>query len=631
MKTQAMQAISEQVNDRSFFRRARITGAASLAASLMLAGCGGGLGVSGGTTGGGTAAARGTVTGSVWGGRYGVSGATIQMYSVGSTGLASSTIPLITGTTVKTDLYGFFSIPAGAYNCTNGTEVFIASTGGDSAGTQGNVPANLNPHINLIAALGSCSYVLGNAANIVVDISEQTTVAAAYALAPFATDFSHIGAATAFDPGIVNAFATAQELANNGNGNAGGISATGAVIPVTAMNTLADIIATCVNTTGSAGQACTDLATATGATDSFGQALAFAKNPASTTLTALYAKTSTASPYQPTYATQPNDFAIAIKYVPGGTTLKTPYGIAIDASGNAWVTNESGTTVTEFGPQGTVLATPTATNLFGAQGVAVDRSGNVWVANTAGNSVVKYTITAGAVSATNSYTSGVNAPSAIAIDSAGNAFFANFNGNSVAEITAGGGTGGPFTGSGNITVPSAVAVDAAGNVYATSGQGTVVKLSNAGAYLSSASDSALQGPVGLAVDSGGHIFATGSTTGASVAGAVGEYTTTGAISAASPVQSGVNTPVGVAVDGTSAWIANSTTTGGLAQVKYGATTSASPSAGFLVQNATVNTPAGVAVDASGNVWVTNSGENTVSKYVGIAAAVKVPLAANVGP
>ena len=308
-------------------------------------------------------------------------------------------------------------------------------------------------------------------------------------------------------------------------------------------------------------------------------------------------------------------------------SLATPYGIAIDAVGNAWVTNESGTTVTELSTTGNSLATPTAAGLAGAQGVAVDRSGNVWVANTAGNSVVKFTLTSGAVTATNSYTAGgITAPSAIAMDSGGNAFVANFNGNSVTGLTSAGVAlgGSPFTGSSNnITVPSGIAVSPAGTVYVTSGNGSIVNLSNAGAFLATLNDGTLQGPVGVAVDASGRILATGFTTGASIGGALSQLTLGGTAVAGSPATSGIT----VASDGTTIWVANNTASGALAQFSHASSLPVSPIAGF----GSLSSPAGVAVDASGSVWTANSGSNTVSKFIGLAVPVTTPLAANVGP
>jgi DNA-binding beta-propeller fold protein YncE len=83
----------------------------------------------------------------------------------------------------------------------------------------------------------------------------------------------------------------------------------------------------------------------------------------------------------------------------------------------------------------------------------------------------------------------------------------------------------------------------------------------------------------------------------------------------------------VASDGTSIFVANNAASGGLAQVAYGATTALSPSAGY----GALSSPVGVAIDSSGSVWTTNSGSNTVSKFIGLAVPVVTPLAANAGP
>jgi sugar lactone lactonase YvrE len=277
------------------------------------------------------------------------------------------------------------------------------------------------------------------------------------------------------------------------------------------------------------------------------------------------------------------------------------------------------------------LSNNTTLGLNGAEGVAVDRSGNVWVANTAGNTVVKATVAGGAVTGSSSFTAGgVAAPAAIAMDSAGNAWVANFNGGSVTALTASGAalSGSPFTGNGLVSVPTGIAITSAGNVLVNSGSGSVINLSNAGAYVSTLTDNALQGSVGLAVDPAGDAIATGFTTGASTAGAVSMFGSSGAAAGVSPVSVGSVTPSGAAADGTSLWVANNVTSGGLVQLTYGSSTVTSPSAGF----GTLNAPQGVAVDASGSIWTANSGSNTVSKFIGLASApVATPLAANVGP
>jgi sugar lactone lactonase YvrE len=582
--------------------------------------------------------------GQVHGGQQPVGGATIQIYTVGTSGLKSASTPLIATALTSSDGSGVsnsnanpgnannslprgaFNIPAGSYTCTSstpGTEVYIVASGG-------NPGAGTNANLTLVAALGSCATLLANAGTTFISLNEITTVAAAYALAPFAADLTHIGATGSAPTGLVNAFANAAALANTTTGAAGGSNLpAGTVVPVTEINTLADVIAACVNTTGAATAPCASLFSATSASDTFSALLGMARNPGAAAITGLYTLSSASAPFQPTLSTAPTDFTVALSFT-GGGSLSAPYGLAFDAAGDAWITNEAGTAVTELSPTGAVLAKPTASGLIGARGIAVDRSGNVWVANTGGNSVVEFTLASGAVTGTNSYTAGgVNTPSGIALDSHGNSFIANLGGNSVTELNSAGvaQNGSPFTGAGNIASPSAIALDPSGSVYVTSAQGDAVKLTNTGTFSSVYSDSALQGPLALAVDPFSRVFLAGSVSGAAVAGAVSEFSAAGVSALSTPVTSGIANPVAAASDGASIWIANSVSSGGLAQLTYGASAATSPTAGF----GSLNTPVGVAVDASGSVWTANSGSNTISQFIGLALPVTTPLSANVGP
>jgi len=546
-------------------------------------------------------------------------GATIQLYTVGTSGLKSASTSMISST-VTTANDGSFSI-TGAYNCATlpATQVYITATGG-------NPGAGTNTAATFVAALGACTNLT---ASTYIWMNEVTTVAAAYALAPFAADILHIGASGSSPSGLVNAFTNAGVLANTTSGTPGGASlGAGVTVPVNEINTLANILAACVNTNGSSSSNCTALFSATGASDTFGAALGIAKNPGASAVTALYTMPPPASPFAPTLTVQPGDFTMAITST-GNGTLATPYGIAIDAAGDAWVANESGTKVSQVGVNGSSITTATATNLSGPQGIAVDRSGNVWVANTGGNSVIKFAVSSGIVLGTANFTvGGITGPVAIALDSASNAWVANLNGNSVTGLTSSGVaiSGSPFSGGGNITVPTAIAVGPSGAIYVTSGSGSVIDLSNAGAYVATLNDGTLQGPAGVAVDSSSRVLATGFTTGSSTGGALSLFTGGTAV-AASPYTSGITSPAGVASDGTSIWVANNTSSGGLAQFSYSSATPISPTAGY----GSLNGPVGVAVDASGSVWTTNSGANTVSKFIGLAAPVTTPVAANVGP
>jgi len=603
--------------------------AAALVLAALLCGCAGNIPANFGVA---TTASTSHVTGVVYGGQNPVVGASIQLYTVGTSGLKSASNGLISSPPL-TGAGGSFNI-SGLYNgcngATPGTEVYLVATGGNPGG-------GVNANLSLAAALGSCATLFANANTISLTVNEVTTVAAAYALAPFAADYLHIGASGTYPTGLLNAFSNATVLASNTRGAAGGDNlASGVTVPIAEIDTLANILATCVNSQGGSandGSSCGTIFAATGTTDTFNAALAMAKSPGAAAITALYNLSSTSSPFQPTLSntTPPNDFSVAISIA--NSNLATPYGLAIDASGNVWVANEGGATVSEFSTTGSALNSLAPAGLIGAKAVAVDRNGVVWVANTAGNSAFAFTFTGGTLSNTATYpasTYSLSAPSAVAVDSQGNAFFTNFNGNSVTGISSVGAliAGSPFTGNGNITVPSGIALDTAGNLYATSGSGSVLELTHAGAYSVTLNDGTLQGPVSVALDSSNRVLATGFTTGSAISGALSEFAG-GTASAISPATAtaGLSSPAGVASDGASIWVANSLAAGSLLQFVYGSATPVSPVTGF----GSLNLPVGVALDSSGCIWVTNSGSNTVTKFIGLAAPVVTPLAANVGP
>lgn len=575
------------------------------------------------------------ITGRVYGGQQPISGATIQLYTVGTTGLRSASTPLIASPPTS-GADGSFSI-SGDYSCANATYVYLVATGG-------NPGSGPNSAVSQVAALGTCAALQANAATTFIQLNELTTVAAAYALAPFAADYAHIGAEGAYPTGIALAFSNAALLVDIASGTAGGANlATGVTVPTAELNSLGNILASCVNTSSSGSAPCGALFSATSAGDTFGSALAIAKNAGAPAITGLYALPGAQAPFQPSLAQSgaPNDFTVAVTMAGSPGTLSTPYGLAIDGSGNAWVTNESGTTVAAFSPTGSFV-TATTDGLVGPQAIAVDKTGNVWVANTAGNSVVELTPPSNFVPGSgtvklggNFTTGGITGPTALAVDPSNNVWVANFNGNSVTALTNSGTPlpNSPFTGSGNnITVPTGIAIGSTGNVYVTSGYGSVVggavlngavvTLSSSGSFVSTLSQGSIQGPAAIAIDPAtNNTFLSGFTTGTNVAGALSEFAGGTSTQSSNPVTSGLSSPAGVAFDGTSIWVANSATGGGLAQLSYGATSPSSPASGF----GSLNTPVGVAVDPSGSVWTTNSGSNTLTKFIGLAAPVTTPL------
>ena len=360
----------------------------------------------------------GAMQGTVHGGQQPVSGATIQLYQVGSTGYGTGAAALLTST-VTSDAAGSFSI-TGKYTCTSGTELYLTATGGNPGLTQG----TNNAALALMAGLGLCDSLTPST---YISVNEITTVGAVWALSPFMTGTSAsivIGAPATNQTGLATAFADVAQIVNNSTGSTPGTALpTGAVAPTTEINTLADIVAGCVNSAGGSSVACSLLfanATPPGGaapSNTLAAALNIARNPGQN-VSALLGLANGTSPFQPVL-TAANDFTLGVTYQVGAT----PAAVAIDASNSVWVVNNAASSVTRLTHAG--------------------------VATT--------------------YTSGVGGlslPTSIAIDSSGNAWIPNTN-NSLTEISASG-TGSNFTG-GGLNLPKSVAIDGLGMIWVANG------------------------------------------------------------------------------------------------------------------------------------------------------------------
>ncbi len=589
------------------------------------------------------------VGGSVHGGQQPVVGATValMMPNTSQYGGAASVIASTT-----TDGGGSFMLPS--YTCpANSGLVYLLATGG-------NAGSGVNPALAEAAVLGPCS---GLSASTFVSVSEVTTVAAAYVLAPFASVTSlgtGIGAPLSNLQGLTNGFGPANNLVSLQNGQARAATAlAGMVLPQAELNTLADILASCVNSTGATGAAapCGMLFAAATPTsgvapaDTFQAALNIALNPG-TNVAALFGLVSASAPFQPTLSAVPTDFAVAIQY--NGAPITNSYGtqgIAIDSAGNAWIATgfvvESGATthaLTEISPAGIYLSGASgygSTNLQFPEGVAIDASNNVYVTDIYANKVLKFAANG---SLLNSFSpASLNAPSGIAVDTDGSLWIVNLR--TISHVTAGG-------------------VDAAGSPYATQPGGTDIVLNAAGVwssdygagqgangYLSNYSRSRMSSPVvsypvsgspvGLAFDSSGNLwYGTDASDGG---GIVGRFNASGGsnltpIAVAYPL-----TPQEVFVDGMNhVWVNTynvMTPSAPSVLLEYSATGALlSPATGFAANgtlSAYPGTPGGLAVDGSGNVWMSGQsvGSNGltvasafVTEVIGIAAPVVTPIA-----
>jgi hypothetical protein len=412
------------------------------------------------------AAVPAVITGTVFGGQQPISGATIQLYAAGGSnygvGATYSTGTSLLGNntvTTATDGTGSFTL-SGKYTCpANNPNVYIVATGGSpSTGTGGTV----NHQLALMAALGPC--LAAQNGNTKVTLNELTTVASVYALSGFMTGIANIGTSGSNATGLNNAFAAVNKLVNISTGTAGGPALpANATLPVAKINTLADILAACVNSPGgTVGQSniCGELFTDTtvnsvAPTDTITAMMNIAQHPNLTS--DLWNIPTGSAPFQPSLSNPfPSDFSIVVTYSGGG--LSTPKGIAVDTAGNVWTANSGNNSVSEFSNVGAPLS--------GTTGYPIGTS---------------------------------TAPAAIAVDVNGNAWVANSGNSTVSEVSPGGATVTPFSG-GNMSTPVSIAIDASNNIWvANSGNASVTEISNAGAF-SNYTGAGIAAPTAIAIN-----------------------------------------------------------------------------------------------------------------------------------
>ena len=395
--------------------------------------------------------------GSVHGGQQPVSGSSIQLYAANSAGYASGSFALL-NTPVASDATGSFSI-TGDYTCPSAsTPVYITATGGNP-GLTGN-----NSNLAMMAAIGPC----GNLSPAsFININELTTVASIYPLAPFMGSAAAVGSSATNAQGITNAFATVNNLANISTGTIPGPTLpAGGVLPTAELNTLADIIASCINSagltsTGDTTSSCGKLFTyttptgGTAPTDTIAALLNIAKYP-SNNVTNLIALTTPAAPFQPTLASA-KDFTVSIKYTAGLGIA--PSAVAVDGNGRLWIPNASSSSITVFNAQGApITGSPFTNSAFGTiSSIAIDASGNAWAPNYSSR---LFSITPAGVSTQQSVTIGSGAQG-ISIDGQGVLWITGSSQNNVTAVTTSGAsaTGATTYSTGSLSGPVAVAIN----------------------------------------------------------------------------------------------------------------------------------------------------------------------------
>jgi streptogramin lyase len=555
---------------------------------------------------------------------------------------------------------GAFSI-TGDYSCTPNTQVYLYALGG-------NAGAGTNSAAGLMTLLGNCPS-LGSfqLATPFVFMNEVSTIAAAYSIAGYATDATHVSSSGTglARTGIANAFANSTNLETLATGFALATTPAGnGTVPQAKINTLANILASCVNSTGPSSTACSTLftnaksngSTGTTATDTVTAGINIAHNPTAN-LAALFPLPAATPPFQPGLSVQPGDFTVALSFTGGG--IDSPFSLAVDGVGNVWMVNANTGSVSEMnGVTGAAMSPAggfTGNGLTAPFSIAIDAFGNVWVVNAITFTGQAYTLTSvsafnpsgiallgspftgGGLNIQNNF--GTLSPRDIAFDANGNAWIANSSNGSVTELNGLTGsamspatTGFPVT---SIqTVPSGLAVDSKGIIWVSGfGANTLYTMRIAdGLSVGSSANQAggLAVPYSIAIDAGDNAWLPNYNSQSGTTVSKFTSVTTGTAFSGG----GTLAPDGVAIDGAgNVWIsnqnlANSATPAGVTELNNSGT-ALSPSTGFT--SSALFRGGDVGVDGSGNVWVANallsSGDdgNNVVEFVGAAVPAAIPL------
>jgi hypothetical protein len=623
-------------------RSTKLYFASSLLASALLSGCGAfqaslisGIGSPSSPTGPATpsTAPGSAIVGAVHGGQDPVVGAHIYLLAANPGGYGAPSLSLLNssqpgvetdskGNYVLTDANGNFSI-SGDYTCTTGQQVYILALGGNPGLPTGEV----NPALALMSAFGTCPEGQTNFASTVpyVSINEVSTVAAAYALSGFMSDATHLSSTNTPGAlqGVTNAFRTVTNLVDVSSGTARLQNVKGnGDVPQAEINTLANLLVTCVNSDGTSG--CAPLLSnapaldGTAPTDTIAAALNIAHNPAAN-VAALYSGSLTNPVFQPVLSAAPNDWSLSVTY--NADNMVAPYFPAIDSVGNVWVPGYIGNNLTEFDTTGAILS---GSNGFTGGGlnlpysIAIDALDNPWVVNFGpvnASTVSKFSTTGTPSSgspfacADACYFPAFDASQNLWISGTDKATVLSADGSVLKKFTTAGGDSG-------------IAVNSTGIAW-TIGQprslyrlGLSATLSNTSETTTAASGADL---TSVAIDSADNVWYASNQN-----NAIGVSDKNGVL--VSPANGytggGLKGPAQIAIDGSNrVWVANRDGSTLSAFTNKG--TAISPSTGY--QSSGLSNPRGLAIDASGNVWLTNFTDNSITEFIGIATPSATPI------
>ncbi len=580
--------------------------------------------------------------GQVVSGTSSVIGATIQLYAAGATGNASAATPMLTQA-VTTDALGMFEL-SGSYTCgqsSTGTSIpttaqlYLVASGGTTSTTS----TTSNPALTMVTAVGLCTNLTATSFDTV---NEITTAATAWALAPFASSTTTLGASATNTLGITNAFLDAALLANPATGSPATLP-TGLTVEAGKLAALADALNSCTTGTGTGCSALFTAATppsGTAPTDTFTAALDITHNPGQN-VAAIFAAIPTTPPFPTTLIASPNDWTMSLTVT--GSGLNSPTALGIDSQNNIWVANEDGP-LSAFNPQGTPLSTTGygAGMIAQVYGLAIDTSNNVWVTNYNGaggtGSTTKFfgvndrTTLGTSISTSDS----ICYPTAAVADTNGDIFIANEECSSATILDNAGAAVTPFLGAslGLSAKPLFLAVDTAHGLWLSDNDFTIAHI--AAPSIAYPSGQLLSHPNccyesrGIALDARGNAWVANylnssfSEVGPDGTVLINQQT----------VASDNATPYAAVIDAAqNVWFTSLDSSAILEVAGSSATkpgTELSPSIGVhghggFGLDASLTEPYSLAPDRSGNLWVSANGQNTLVMFFGLATPTVTPL------
>jgi hypothetical protein len=612
--------------------------------------------------------------GRVHGGNAPVAGAAVYMFAASTAGYGTANESLLKTTAagvltdgsglgyVTTDGSGTFTITSD-YTCPANDLVYLVAVGG-------NPGAGTNLALKEVTAVAACSTLMPSS---YLEINEVTTVAAMVALAPF-TD--SIAASISTSPtnvaGLQTAFKTANNLVDPATGVANKTTPSGlGAIPVSEIYSLADILASCVNSVGVGGN-CAKLFTATTTlpfvpTDTAEAMHQIAIHPGQN-VAMLYGLIGSTPPFTPTVPpvcnslssncqNAPTDWTVAIVYTSSSLPNDPLHGInylTLDSKSNVWaVANGHAAQLSPTGDLNYNLADARFDTNNYNQVLAVDLDDSVWFDDNS-YAVGKITKSGALVCSepANTYCSipGKDTSTAdgfviagylrgyggIAIDPSTNYLWAGSASNDASAMVLidTNEVGLASYAEGNIINPTSVAVDTKGNVWFPSFKGppspggtviTVIKPDGTLVSPTAGFEGGLNGPIAIAFDKDGNAWVPNQ-----FGGDVSVFDANGTPVTGSPfANSGINNAEAVAVDGDNhVWIANFFEAQGVAEFDATTRTPLSPSTAFYsgyYTGSEATEIGAVAVDASGNVWMASWGTDSINELVGAGAPTVQPI------